>query len=76
METIIVHLKDAEQAKAVLDVLKKLNVEAKVFPVPTKKETFDTIERGADDVSRHSKGEIELKDAKQLLNELLDCSHA
>ncbi len=70
METIIVRPKDAQEAKAVLDFLRKIKVEAEVYPVPTKAEVFDAIERGAKDVTRHLKGEIELRDARQLLNEL------
>lgn len=70
METIIIKPKNEQEAKEVLDILKKMNVETEVYRVPTKEEILDAIERGANDVDRHLRGEIELKDARQLLNEL------
>lgn len=70
METIIIKPKNEAEAKEVFDFLKKLNVEAEVYPVPTKEEFLDSLERGATDVARHIRGEIELKDARQLLYEL------
>ena len=70
METIIVKPKNAEEAKEVLEFLKKRKIRKEVFKERTKKEILDSIERGANDVARHLKGEIELKDARQLLDEL------
>jgi cell division protein FtsX len=70
METIIVKPKNSEEAKEILDILKKMKVKTEVYKEQTKDEILDSIERGAKDVARHLKGEIKLKDARQLLNEL------
>jgi len=70
METIIIKPKTDTESKAVLDFLKKTKIKAEVYKEPSKKEILDSIERSAKEVSRHLKGEIELKDATQLLNEL------
>ncbi len=70
METIIVKPKNAEEAKEVLGLLKKMKVKIEVYEEQTKQEVLSSIERGARDVARHLKGEIKLKDARQLLNEL------
>jgi Mg/Co/Ni transporter MgtE len=70
METIIVKPKNAEEAKEVLDFLKKRKIRKEILKERTKEEVLDSIEQGAKDVARHLKGEIELKDARQLLNEL------
>ncbi|HZH95873.1 MAG TPA: hypothetical protein VEY06_08315 [Flavisolibacter sp.] len=70
METIIVKPKNSEETKKILDILKKMKVKTEVYKEQTKDEILDSIERGAKDVARHLKGEIKLKDARQLLNEL------
>ncbi len=70
MDTIIIKPKTDGELKAVLDFLKKIKIKAEVYKEPTKKEILDSIEQGAKEVSRHLKGEVELKDARQLLNEL------
>ncbi len=70
METIIVKPKNAEEAKEVLGILKKMKIKTEVYNESTKAEVLNAIEQGAKDVARHLKGEIKLKNARQLLNEL------
>ena len=70
METIIVKPKDAQEAKEVLDFLKKKKIRKEIFKERTKTEILDSIERGAKQAADFIKGKIQLKDAQQLLDEL------
>ena len=70
METIIVKPKDAQEAKEVLDFLKKKKISKEIFKERTKTEILDSIERGAKQAADFIKGKIQLKDAQQLLDEL------
>lgn len=70
METIIVKPKNAEQAKEVLDFLKKRKIKKEIYRERTKKEILDSIERGAKEVRDHLDGKIKLRNINDLLNEL------
>jgi hypothetical protein len=78
MEMIIVKPKDEKEAQEVLAVLKKMKVKAEVQPAETadedrprtKEEILDSIEKGIKEAIRHSKGEIKLRDARELLDDL------
>jgi len=62
--------KDAQEAKEVLDFLKKKKIRKEIFKERTKTEILDSIERGAKQAADFIKGKIQLKDAQQLLDEL------
>jgi cell division protein FtsX len=70
METIIVKPKNADQAKEVLNVLKKMKVKAEVYQDRTKEEILDSIERGAKEAAEYLKGKRKLRNIQDLLNEL------
>ncbi len=78
METIIVKPKNADEAKEVLEALRKMNVEAElhtgslenIFEEPGDEEILASIERGMQEVEDYKAGKIKLKDAKSLLDEL------
>jgi cell division protein FtsX len=70
METIIVKPKNPEQAKVVLEVLKKLKVKTEVYPDRTKKEILNGIEQGAKEAAEYFQGKRKLRSAKEFLNEL------
>lgn len=70
METIIVKPKDAQEAKEVLDFLKKNNIHKEIYKERTKKEILDSIERGAKQAADFINGKIQLKDAQQILDDL------
>jgi hypothetical protein len=77
METIIVRPRDAAEAKAVLEALKKMNVEASLHSgsttegfEPTDEEVLQPIERGMTEVEAYKEGKAKLHSAKRLLDEL------
>jgi len=70
METIIVKPKNAEQAKEVLEVLKKLKVKTEVYRDRTKEEILNGIEQGAKEAAEYLQGKRKLRSAKEFLNEL------
>jgi cell division protein FtsX len=70
METIIVKPKNAEQAKEVLEVLKKLKIKTEVYPDRTKEEILNGIEQGAKEAAEYLQGKRKLRSAKEFLNEL------
>lgn len=70
METIVIHPKSTSEYKAVLDVLKKMKVKAKVYKEPTKEDVLKSVEKGAKEVASYLKGKTKLREAKELLNEL------
>lgn len=70
METIIVKPKNADQAKEVLNVLKKMKVKAEVYHDRTKEEILRGIEQGAKEVSEYLQGKRKLRSAKDFLDEL------
>ncbi len=70
METIIVKPKDAEQAKEILGLLRRMKVKAEVYPDRTKEQILDSIEQGAKEVAEYLKGKRKLRNAKDFLNEL------
>lgn len=78
METIIVKPKNSDEAKEILQALRKMNVEAKlhkgslenIFEEPSDEEILASIERGMQEVEEYKAGKIKLKDAKSLLDEL------
>jgi hypothetical protein len=70
METIIAKPKSRSESKAILDFLKKMKVKVNIYKEPSKKEVLKSIEQGAKETSLYLKGEMKLKDAKTLLNEL------
>jgi hypothetical protein len=70
METIIVKPKNAEEAKEVLEFLKKRKIKKEVYRERTKEEILDSIERGAKEVRDHLDGKIKLRNINELLDEL------
>ena len=70
METIIVKPKNAEEAKEVLEFLKKRKIKKEVYRERTKEEILDSIERGAKEVKDHLDGKIKLRNINELLDEL------
>ena len=70
METIIVKPKNAEEAKEVLEFLKKKRIKKEIYKERTKEKILDSIERGAKQAADFIKGKIQLKDAQQVLDEL------
>lgn len=70
METIIAKPKSKSESKAILDFLKKMKVKANIYKEPSKKEVLKSIGQGARETRLYLKGELKLKDAKKLLNEL------
>lgn len=70
METIIVKPKDAQEAKEVLDFLKKKKIRKEIYKERTKEEILDSIERGAKQAADHLAGKVKLRNIKDLLDEL------
>lgn len=70
METIIAKPKNAQEARAILDFLTKMNVETEIQPVRTKEEILDGIEQGAKETAEYLQGKRKLRSVKDFLNEL------
>lgn len=70
METIIVKPKNAEEAKEVLEFLKKRKIKKEVYRERTKEEILDSIGQGAKEVRDHLDGKIKLRNINELLDEL------
>lgn len=70
MDTIIVKPKNAEEAKEVLDFLKKKKIRREVYKERTKEEILDGIEQGAKEAAEHLQGKRQLRSLKEFLNEL------
>ncbi|MEO6638332.1 MAG: hypothetical protein ABIN25_08650 [Ginsengibacter sp.] len=70
METIIAEPRSKSESKAILDFLKKMNVRANVYNEPSKTHILKSIEQGAKETSLYINGKVNLKEAKELLNEL------
>ncbi len=70
METIIAEPKTKSESKAILDFLKQIKVKANVYKEPSKKDILKNMEQGANETSLYINGNIHLREAKELLNEL------
>jgi len=70
METIIVKPKNAEEAKEVLEFLKKRKIKKEIYVERTKDQILNGIEQGAKQVSEYLQGKRKLRSAKEFLNEL------
>lgn len=70
METIIVKPKNAEEAKEVLDFLKKRKISKEIYKEQTNEEILDSIEQGAKEAAEYLQGKRKLRSAKDFLNEL------
>ena len=70
METIIIKARTKAESKTILDFLKKKNLKASVHKEPTKKEILHNIEQGAREVRMYLDGKLQLREAKELLDEL------
>ena len=70
METIIVKPKNADEAKEVLEFLKKRKINKEIFKDRTKEEILTSIEQGAKEVAEYLQGKRQLRSAKDFLNEL------
>jgi hypothetical protein len=70
METIIVKPKNAEEAKEVLEFLKKRKIRKEVYRERTKEQILKGIEQGSKEVSEYLRGKRQLRSAKEFLNEL------
>ena len=70
METIIVKPKDTEEAKEVLEFLKRRKIKKEIYRERTKEQILKGIEKGAKEVSEYLQGKHQLRSAKEFLNEL------
>ncbi len=70
METIIVKPKNAEEAKEVLEFLRKRKIKKEVYKERTKEQILKGIEQGAKEVSEYLLGKRQLRSAKEFLNEI------
>ncbi|WP_040006540.1 DUF2683 family protein [Fibrisoma limi] len=74
MQTIIVHPKNQEELQFVTQLMKRMKIKAAVIdeqPKQRKKqEILEGLERSVDQMNAHLRGEIKLRSADELLNEL------
>ena len=70
MKTLMIQPSNKSDYRLFIDLAKRLNVDYLEQEVPTQKEFLDGLERSVEDVKRHRKGEIKLKNAFDLINEL------
>jgi hypothetical protein len=75
MQQVIVKPRNTEELQLVTQLMKRMKIKADVIE-PTlsrterKQQILDSIERGAREVSAALRGEVKLKSARELLNEL------
>ena len=78
MQAITLIQQNEQQMRLIKQLAKTLEIEATVAKIVSKeapkqkrkREILDSIERGLKEVQLHQEGKIELKSAKELLNEL------
>ena len=77
MQNIVVHPRNQEEFQLVTQLMKRMKIKADVIEEPQKtpkasrkQEILDSIERGAREVSAALRGEIKLKSAREVLDEL------
>lgn len=75
METVVVRPRNSEELQLVTQVLKRMKIKAEVIePIPSKSQRkqaiLDSVERGAKDVAAALRGEIKLRSARDVLDEL------
>jgi hypothetical protein len=70
MKTLMIQPSNRTDYRLFIDLAKRLNVDYMEQDVPTQKEFLDGLERSIEDVKKHRKGEIKLRNAFDLINEL------
>jgi translation initiation factor 2B subunit (eIF-2B alpha/beta/delta family) len=70
MKTLMIQPSNKSDYRLFIDLAKRLNVDYLEQEVPTQKEFLDGLERSIEDVKKYRKGEITLRNAFDLINEL------
>ncbi|AQG81227.1 hypothetical protein [Spirosoma montaniterrae] len=75
MQNILIQPRNQEELQLVTQLMKRMKIKAEVVEpkmakVKRKEEILDSIERGAREVAAALRGEVQLKSARQLLDEL------
>lgn len=70
MKTLMIQPSNKSDYRLFIDLAKRLNVDYLEQEIPTQKEFLDGLERSIEDVKKHRKGEITLRNAFDLINEL------
>jgi hypothetical protein len=70
MKTLTIQPSNSSDYRLFIDLAKRLKVDFLEQEVPTKKIFLAGLEKSIEDVKKHRKGEIKLKNAFDLINEL------
>lgn len=77
MQNVIVHPRNQEELQLVTQLMKRMKIKVdvveetqKTTKARRKQEVLDSLERSAKEVGAALRGEIKLKSARELLNEL------
>ena len=73
METVILSPRNAQELAFVTEFVKRTKLKATFVDdekKKSKKEFLDSFDRRVEQINKHMKGEINLKSARELLNEL------
>ena len=70
MKTLTIQPNNRSDYRLFIDLAKRLKVDFLEQEVPTKKMFLSGLEKSIEEVKKHRKGEIKLKNAFDLINEL------
>lgn len=77
MQNIIIHPRNQEELQLVTQLMKRMKIKADIVDVAKespkakrKQEILESLERSAKEVTAALRGEIKLKSAREVLNEL------
>jgi hypothetical protein len=70
MRTLTIHPSNKSDYRLFIDLAKRLNVDYLEQEAPTKKEFLEGLERSVEAVKGYKNGEMNLKNAFDLINEL------
>jgi hypothetical protein len=70
MKTLTIQPTNISDYRLFIDLAKRLKVDFIEQEVPTKKMFLDGLEQSIEDIKKHKKGKLKLKNAFDLINEL------
>ena len=70
MKTLMIQPRNKSDYRLFIDLAKRLNVNYLEQDVPTQKQFLDGLEQSVEDVKKHRRGEMKLRNAFDLINEL------